>query len=228
VYGVLAHLLNLLSGSRHSNLTRDALCALSNPSVRGVDPSRRLPWLPLETRRAAGGCVAFEPSDTKLRYYPFAGLVSHAGAAHGPLAPLVVVELKRMIAAGDRWVFLYCGGDAPIDFILAYLPDDGSTATIRLWMVDTKHSQRGDGTLTKADVVEMQDKAYLVYMGMKRELEQNQCLNRSVTVQFDITRDFWLFSTLPSTTHDCIITRELFQHLPWARYLFAAAELARS
>ena len=57
MYGVLAHLLNLLSGSRHSNLTRDALCALSNPSVRGVDPSRRLPWLPLETRRAAGGCV---------------------------------------------------------------------------------------------------------------------------------------------------------------------------
>jgi len=37
-----------------------------------------------------------------------------------------------------------------------------------------------------------------------------------------------LFTTQDASTHDCVITREQFQHMPWARYLFAAAELARS
>ena len=230
VFAVLTHLLNLLSGSNHSKHTRDALCVLSDPDTDAnlSDPSRRLLWLPQGTSRAERGCFTRKPMDTKLRYYPFATLVNHASAARGPLAPLVIQAPNDIIETGDQSLFLRCGGDAPIDFILAYVTKGRPPATIRLWMVGCKHSQRSREPMTKADVVAMQETATLVYAGMKRELEDNGCLKNRVRVQFDVTRDFWLFTTQDSSTHGCVITRERFQHMPWARYLFAAAELARS
>ena len=209
-FSTLAHIFVLLFAdpSQPGTKTREALLQLAEGKA---------PWLPRQTAPARDGQIVSKRHDNKRHYYPFDGLGSHARAAAGPLEAGILEEIGSCMSSG-QWFFLHGGGDAPIDFLLLYLNEQGEW---RVWMCDAKHAQL-DRSGHNVSFKHMKEKAQLVFDGLKREIHKHV----GKTIHFDVDKDFWIFaSQQPPGGTEPYIGPRTFGIEPWPRYLFRDAAL---
>jgi hypothetical protein len=150
----------------------------------------------------------------KERYNPFDSLTSHEEAAKGPMCPEVVAGFNSINDGEALW--FYCGGSAPIDFIL--MVKYGTKVELRF--MDAKHCsvQGQQMDLRNNTKMEMQGKAKMVHAGMKRELDKIQVKGKFVVSDYKSSH-LLLITNTPSEEGG-VLNPKNFNWEPWTTLLY--------
>lgn len=156
----------------------------------------------------------------KNHYHPFKGLGSHDKACAGPLSDETLKALQNL-AVGDG-VLLWCGGDAPLDFILLVRSTENR---LRAVYGDAKHFSDPREGPNKQVHDDVERKAAMVHEGLTRELlTQKQWALEELFSVFLITNGKAPKSNPPAVK---VLCPETFEFSPWTDLLYAALPQAK-
>jgi hypothetical protein len=174
--------------------------------VRVTVPQPVGEWLPRTQFLLRNGCSVL--AGPKLNYHPFKHAASHDEACEGSLSA-DVVSLLETLQRGDA-LWLCCGGDAPIDYILIVRNDD---ETVEVRFMDAKHCS-GASDFSSAERREMRRKAKMVHGGLMREVQKKL---PQVTVA-DFTDAHLLIVRNVASPDD--LSPATFRWQPWSSIMF--------
>ena len=164
-------------------------------------------WLPESQFVLRNGCSVL--ARPKLNYHPFQHAASHDKACEGNLSAEVVTLLKTLRPGGALW--LCCGGDAPLEYILIAWNEDNA---VEVRFMDAKHSSKVCDFPT-AVREEMQRAAEMVHTGLMKELPKH--LTGMAATSF--VSDHLLIIRNVDESRDNL-SPATFQWQPWSSLMF--------
>ena len=167
-------------------------------------------------------CERSELEDFKTNYHPFRGVGTHKEAYARGLSKPAKLALGRL-KTDNSAVFLLCGGDAPIDFIL--VKRTGTKKGCSASYGDAKHiSKNAANSKFSTEATKVDRKAADVHPALKRELKTEFGLDLSDSYTTMIVTN----SSKHKDSDQCtFLSPSTFSCFPWSNILFADSDTPR-